>query len=127
MERRRKWLAAVTTLAAAVIWVVAWAPLGLWIAMLVHAVRASRFLGRWPSYAQPDPKDMPPFLLNEDLETAVGYAFVLCGTGVLLYVTRELRPVRRLIVSTIGIVFLWAAAWLLAWFDPGGVVEWYVD
>lgn len=124
MEHRRISIVAVTALVTAAFWVVAWAPLGLWTAMLVHAIRASRFLGRWPSYAQPDPKDLPPFLLNEQIEACVGYALVFCGAGALTYVTHSLKPARRLIVSTIGIVLLWALAWVLAWLDPGGVVDW---
>jgi hypothetical protein len=123
----RTWLAVLATVAGAVISMVACAPLGLWAAMVTHAIRASRFLGRWPSYGQPDPKDLPPFLLNERLEAFVGYGLVICGTGALTYATRRLRPVRRLIISAIGVVLLWAVAWVLAWLDPGGVVEWYVD
>jgi hypothetical protein len=127
MKHRRIWFVAVTSVVAAAFWVVAWAPLGLWTAMLVHAIRASRFLHRWPSYAQPDPNDLPPFLLNQRIEACVGYALVFCGAGALTYVTRSLKPARRLIASMIGIVLLWALAWVLAWLDPGGVVEWYVD
>ena len=91
--------------------------------MLTHAVRASRFLGRWPSYAQRDPNDLPV----DRIEALVGYAFVLCGASALTYLTRRLRPARRFFVSAIGVVALWAFAYALVWIDPGEVVAWCLD
>jgi hypothetical protein len=86
--------------------------------MLVHAIRAFDFSIRWPCYAHPDPKDLRPFLLNERIEACAGYALVFGSAGALTYVTRSLKPARRLIVSTIRIVLLWAIGWVLAWLDP---------
>jgi hypothetical protein len=95
--------------------------------MFAHAVRASQFLGRWPTYGRPDPKDLPGFLLDERAEIAIGYAIAIVVAAGSTFFARRLPWLPRLLAGVAGILCLWMVAFLLAQVDPGGVVEWYVD
>ncbi|MFP5247632.1 MAG: hypothetical protein ACLGH0_13150 [Thermoanaerobaculia bacterium] len=114
-------------LATALTWLIAWAPFGHWTFMGLHAIRAWRFLGHWPSYGRPDPKDLPPFLLDARIETAAGYAVAVIAAVATTYATRRWRWQRRLLVAIAGVFALWLATFALWYADPGGVVEWYAD
>jgi hypothetical protein len=70
-------------------------PAVLWAASYVSAVRASRFLGHWPAYGHPDPKDLPPgFWANGSLlEYALPLlvATILAGVPTLLVLRDHVR------------------------------------
>jgi hypothetical protein len=107
--------------------VAASAPLALWIAILVHALRASQFLGRWPRYDQPDPKALPPNLQTETLEAVAGVLAVVLFVTLAVIILRRVRWSIR-VSATAGLVpICWSFWFLLARWDPLGIVEWYFD
>jgi len=99
-----------------------------WLGIVVHAYRARGVLGRWPTYNQPDPKDLPLWLVRDHDErvVAVVAAAVLVLLGaILLY--RVTRPGMR-VAGAVGLSTLGAVVGLgLMYFDPGGLFEWWAD
>ena len=105
-------------------------PIAWWTSVLVAAVRARQYLGRWPSYDHPDPKQLPRELgsIPEWVENAVPLLALAVLTGVALLVMARRVPKRW---------WLWTAVivWLVAWgcsygllaADPGGFFEWALD
>lgn len=113
-------------IACAMLWIASFAPLALWVAMVSEAIRAWLYMGRWPSYGNPDPKTLPlPF--NNAIELCVGLFIVVSGTTVALWSTRRLRLWGRILLACSGVIVLWLIAFTLMRIDPGGVAEWYLD
>jgi hypothetical protein len=93
-------------------------------------LRAALFLGHWPYYAHPDPKDLPdrfhphseflqiviPFLMSVTLTTL--FAFLLI---------RFALPHRRFYYAVGMALALWVISYMLLMLDPAGVLDWYVD
>lgn len=101
-----------------------------WIAALIHAWRASLFLGYWPYYGHPDPKDLPEHFhpTTEFLEHLIPWGFFgLILVGLLYLIHRFHRLEQKLLLSTLAIPAGWFAGFVLLRFDPGGVVEWIID
>lgn len=100
----------------------------MWVGMFVHAVRAWRDLGFWPSYDRPDPKDLPPWLVAEPIEKiAIACVFVAIASGGVLVLRQIRMPAKRFLgaAAMCAVAILVAVVILMA--DPGGVLEWYVD
>lgn len=85
-------------------------------------------LGRWPTYNQPDPKDLPSWLVRDHDEpmatTAAAALLVLLG-ATLLYKAPQpgLRVAIAVALATVGVLFGLG----LMYFDPGGIFEWWAD
>lgn len=108
----------------------AWLPTAWWVACVVAAVRVWLYLGHWPYYGHPDPKDIPAHAgpVPEWVELASFLFSLLLLVWVPLFGLR--RVVRMRWWLTVSAV-LWPAAWVgfaaLARFDPGGVLDWILD
>ena len=101
-----------------------------WVWVLVHAFRASRHVGHWPKYGNPDPKDLPGTLNGspaalEYLLPWLAYALALGALGWMLGRAKTTRI--RLVLSSTLIPILWAAWILLLQADPLGIMEWIFD
>lgn len=109
-----------------VLWLVGAIPLAVWAGMFVHAVRASRFLGRWPAPGNPDPKALPAALQAERIESFVIGAVVAVVIWAGVSFTRRSRWKFRFIAALVGLIVLWASWFLIARIDPGHIVKWYL-
>jgi hypothetical protein len=113
-----------------VVLLLAWLPAALWVAFVVGAVRAWAFLGYWPSYGHPDPKDLPTEFgpVPEWMEVASFPLAAAALTCFSLYCFRQALPKRWWLWAAVG---LWPLAWLLVYelarIDPGGVLDWAFD
>jgi hypothetical protein len=89
---------------------------------------ASTYLGHWPFYDHPDPKDMHMKLLH-----SIVWASMLTSLGALLlwpitaYSFWKRMSVRRFIANTLIFAVAVAAFWAQIRIDPGGLFEWYID
>jgi hypothetical protein len=105
-------------------------PFAWWTSFLIPAVRARQYLGRWPSYDHPDPKQLPADFgsIPEWVENAVPLLVLaaLVG-GTLLVMTR--RVPKRWWLWTAVVVWLvaWGCSYGLLAADPGGFAEWALD
>ena len=113
------------------IWFLATLPVLAFLTLFSFALRARWSLGRWPSYSNPDPKDL-------------GFDFHYWLSGLTLNVS-----VLAQVLLTVLAIVSWAG-WLRAyrwsaflaalvctatlclligvlWLDPVGLMEWYVD
>ena len=109
-----------------VLWLIGAIPMAVWAAMFVHAVRAWRFLGRWPAPGNPDPKALPIALQSERPE---GFVIgVVVGLAILAGVsfTRRSRWKIRFTAALVGVIVLWASWFVISRIDPGHIVEWYL-
>ena len=94
------------------------------------AFRTAMFLGRWPYYGHPDPKDLPERFhpQSEWLEIIIPtVTYAVSVLSLTFLVLRFARPDRR-ILAAIGAAL---AAWLLSYsvmlLDPFGVLDWWAD
>jgi hypothetical protein len=101
---------------------------------VVLVVAARLYLGHWPSYGDPDPKDLPTAF--EPL-----YGLVWGGFGVLLALASAVLPIGVIVLAVLAIrggsrqyvpvLALGLAPWVVVvWFflaDPGGFIEWLAD
>ena len=100
----------------------------MWVGMFVHAVRAWRFLGFWPSYDRPDPKDLPPWLVADTVEkVAVAGVFVLVASAGALALRKIGTPQKRVLAAAAICAAAILVTFIVLSADPGGVFEWYVD
>ncbi|RLE31088.1 MAG: hypothetical protein DRJ61_11815 [Acidobacteria bacterium] len=105
-------------------------PAVLWIGTYLSAVRASRYLGYWPTYGHPDPKDLPaefwvqiwPYEYGLPIVTAM----LLAGLPIVL-ILRKTRPFAWVPLAFGGMVLLLLLGIALMWLDPGGCLDWYMD
>jgi hypothetical protein len=100
----------------------------LLIAFLGYVVEARLHLGHWPSYANPDPKQLGWWLQHSLLQLGfIGFPLVaLLAIGLAVFGRTRSREFP--FWTTIGtIVATGAALVLYAWIDPGGFVDWFAD
>lgn len=105
-------------------------PVAWWLSMVTYAWRASRFLGHWPSYDNPDPKSMPVSLVPPTtyLDWIVAVSGAVLGFVALAFVLRRIRkPKLRMLCGSAFLFGGWIAGFALLWLDPGGVFEWICD
>lgn len=109
-----------------VLWLIGGIPVGVWAGMFVHAIRAWRFLGRWPAPNNPDPKALPPALQSERIEAWIIGVVVSLVISIGIQSTMRSNWKVRFIAAGVGVVVLWASWIAIAHVDPGRVVEWYL-
>ena len=105
-------------------------PLVLLAGVFTHAYRASLYLGRWPYYGHPDPKDLlagfhPPSQLLAYLIPVAALVLSAIVPGLVIF-----RRVRRrwwLYVAVGVVMLIWIASFVIAFLNPGGVIEWILD
>ena len=101
------------------------APLWPFVWLMAFASLARFRRGYWPSYDQPDPKDLdwtflePPFSIF-----LLGPPAVLLSAGFALGHWFKGRSEWWIPLWTSG-SFLLSVLWF--WFDPGGFIEWWFD
>ena len=105
-------------------------PLVALAAVFTHAYRASLYLGRWPYYGHPDPKDLPAGFHPPSWPLAylIPALVLLLSTIVPGHVI--FRRVRRRwwLCAAVGVVgFVWIASFVVGRLDPGNVIEWIID
>lgn len=83
-------------------------------------------VGHWPSYGNPDPKDVP-----ESSDTVAGlFTVVFFGLQVLLvgwWIWKRPSAGRRALAALVFLVFAWSGTFLFLVADPFGVMEWLAD
>jgi hypothetical protein len=94
-----------------------------------EAFRAAIYLGHWPYYGHPDPKDLPDdFQPPEVLEVIIpGVVFVVSTTLIQMVVGYVGLPRRRLMYSLSILGTLWFSSFVILLADPFGVMEWIMD
>jgi hypothetical protein len=114
MNSRKSWL---LVLASAPVWPILW--------LLVFASLARVKLGFWPSYNNPDPKNLNWPIWDVPVFPLLLFApLVLIGSLILaIYRWYTGRRDRHFLLTLM--CFLALIAWLR--FDPGGFVEWWAD
>ena len=99
---------------------------GLWI----FALRVTRFVGHWPSYGYPDPKDVPAHFhpqteLLESLGPAAAYVAV---TFLLVKIAMRFKTwSRRMDFASLATCTLWVLQVVYLLLDPAGLINWWVD
>jgi hypothetical protein len=93
------------------------------------ACRAALFLGRWPYYAHPDPKDFPDRFHQSDFVNVVMPTIVsVVLTCVVTLPFRRLLPWPRAVAYALAMLLvLWFVEVVFNTFDPGGVLDWFAD
>ena len=105
-----------------------WLGIALWASMISFAIRAWRFMGRWPSYDQPDPKNLSVVLQSALIDRVVAGVVLVTLSGLTLrLLTRVRSPWYRVAVAAVVCVVGIGVGYLLLITDPGGVIEWVVD
>ena len=105
-------------------------PLTLWFYLWTFALRARLYLGYWPSYSQPDPKDLP---LHFHPPTELLHHIIPLGLsiGIILALTSLLRKQSdlkiRMMTASILALTGWIVAFGLIFIDPCGFMEWWAD
>lgn len=102
-------------------------PLAILSVVYVFAFRASLFLGRWPYYGHPDPKDLPD---NFHPSTEwLALAGPVATFAIQLLVARLALGRRRwrLLIAAALIPATWLLCYVLTQTDPGGVFDWFFD
>jgi len=88
------------------------------------------FLGRWPYYGHPDPKDLPSDFgpIPEWFEVVVPLLVLAVLIFVSLNVMVRLVPKRWWLWTATAVWFVaWVGTFGLAAADPGGILEWVFD
>ena len=104
-------------------------PLVVWLAVAIYAARVRLVVGHWPTYGDPDPKDVAlpgePWSGVLDLSGALPLAALAYLAA--RYVNRRVDARKRrrfaiLISTCVGLVGI-----ALLWTDPGGLLNWFAD
>jgi hypothetical protein len=97
--------------------------------LYTFAFRAALFLGHWPYYAHPDPKDLPerfhPY--SEFLEYLVPVMISVALTCLLAFAVPRASPCRQFYYAVGGALAIGALPIILLLLDPAGVGEWVAD
>ena len=115
---------------SAVLLLLGFMPLTWWFSVLTHAYRARLYLGRWPYYNNPDPKDLPAHFLpqTEILERVVPWFALLMLVTVCLCLLRRVKDhKKRMLCASALFVMGWIGIVALLFLDPGGFFEWILD
>ncbi len=105
-------------------------PMTLWFWLWTFAWRVRLYLGRWPYYGHPDPKNLPDRFQpqTEILENLIPWgAFLLLVFVVTRLVGRVPNYKVRMLVASLLSVAGWAIAFGLLFLDPGDFFEWIID
>ena len=122
---RQEWLILLIGALAALPW--------LWLVLLyTFALRAAFFVGHWPYYSHPDPKDLPDRFhpQSEFLEFLIPVIVSVAVISLFALVTRSARSARQPlgISFAVGMAFILASVpIILLILDPAGVMNWIVD
>ncbi len=103
-------------------------PLFVLVAFFCYVIEARLYLGHWPSYGNPDPKQLGWWLQHSLLQLGfVGFPVVaLVATGLAVFGRARSREFPFLtIIATIAVAS--AALIVFARIDPGGFVDWFWD
>lgn len=100
------------------------------IAYYAFACAATIYLGRWPHYAHPDPKDLPsPFGVVMLPVFLVQSVWILAVFPILIFASARMWNAERF--SRFGLAALPAlfviATWIILGSDPHGVLDWFWD
>jgi hypothetical protein len=98
--------------------------------LYTFAFRAALYVGHWPYYNNPDPKDLPerfhPY--SEFLKYLVPVVISVASTCLFAFaVPRLARPCRQFYCAVAGALAIGALPILLFFLDPAGVWEWIID
>jgi hypothetical protein len=104
-------------------------PISFVAVLYTSAARAAVYLGHWPSYGNPDPKDLPEHFSPPEILELIVPALILCllTTAVAAFIARYVSPSLRLLIAWSIAVSCWLLSFALIFADPLGVVEWMMD
>jgi hypothetical protein len=105
-------------------------PLWAWSILAMHALAAAWAMGRWPSYGDPDPKDLPFLDYGRFFIPAVAAPLLLLGPtsiGLARYVNQRVGVRKRRGVSVAIALGLGLFGITLLLADPAGIITWVVD
>lgn len=112
---------------SALLVVTGWQGVALWVSMVSFATRAYVYLGRWPEYGRPDPKNLPMEVQEATIDLAVAAVVWLALSISTLAMLRRLTPLKRVLMSLFVAILATSLACGLLMLDPGGVIEWVID
>lgn len=102
-----------------------------WLAVpYTFAFRAALFLGRWPYYGHPDPKNLPEHFHphTEALEPLIPMILFVVQAGLFTFFIARFTPrARWLRCAAVTAASLWVFTFLLFVLDPAGAFEWIMD
>ena len=105
-------------------------PLTLFGYIHAFAIRAALFLGHWPYFAHPDPKDLPGRFHSqyEFIDLLIPVMVSVSFTSLFAsLVCRFARPSRKIPYAIGMTLTFWVLSLFLLILDPTGVVAWYMD
>jgi hypothetical protein len=105
-------------------------PMAFQISILTFAWRASLYLGYWPRYSHPDPKDLPEHFQpsTEFMDYLIPWGvLILIMVAMVILIHRFNNPMRKLLFSIKIMAFSWFLCIIFFIIDPGGAVEWFLD
>src|SRR5262245_47291751 len=105
-------------------------PLLLVLGSLSYACEAAIYLGHWPSYNNPDPKQLPGWFAIQHDALGVGLlaseAIFCLAIGLAIVgriCSREFPLAWMILVAAVSV----GLALVYVHFDPGGVLSWFFD
>jgi hypothetical protein len=98
--------------------------------LYTFALRAALFLGHWPSYNNPDPKDLPDEF-HPQTEFLMSVIPIVVSVGVTcLFATVMARlapPSRRVVDAVFTAIFFGFLSYMVLGADPFGFLNWLLD
>jgi hypothetical protein len=111
-------------------YVIGWMPIALWCSAVVGACRARIALGRWPSNHRPYPGYLEVLRWSPAWLSDAAFFVSLTALVVVsaLLAQRVTRPRWSWALCAPLVMGLgWGAFYPLLHFDPGGILEWWMD
>jgi hypothetical protein len=105
-------------------------PLMLLAWLYTFALRAALFLGHWPSYNNPDPRNLPDEFhpQTEFLMSVIPIVVSVFMTCLFATLMARLAPRSRRIVDAVFVgIFFGFLSYMMLGADPFGVLNWFLD
>jgi hypothetical protein len=105
------------------LYAVASIPSGLLLALYVNFTATALYLGRFPAYSKPDPKDLPAFVTSGEFLALPGMVMVPAFVAFVAWRLGRRRPEFMLLAP----IALALGAWIMMVADPFGAMNWWLD
>ena len=104
-------------------------PVAAWLSGMLFAWRTSIFLGRWPTYGQPDPKSLPDSFdpMLPFYRSALWCVVILASTAITLFLHKTKHQELKIPIAALFSFLTFAMFFVLLFLDPRGMFEWIMD